>query len=1402
MKMKPLHRRWLSIVLSVTLGMPPTSLVRAEDIDLFVSAAANAATNPNILIIVDNSANWNLAAQHWPTPAGETGIFKQAESELRAIKTILNELDPSKPKINLGLMMLRDGSPDGGIVRFGIRPMNKTNRDAFVELIGTPTCIDGTNSLKDDLGTPTQGTPNCILKNFSGTGREQTNNANYGGALFDAFKYFGGWTAPTYANKDNVDQVTTPADATHLGTARHFDPAGAAASRMDRAAYTSDFKNYVSPIASACARNYIIFIGNGFPGQENTSADAAVMLKNVNLGADPLLPAQLSMPKFTTLTSTVTDPLGTNASCISLSDCVSAAQAKAPGLYDSYSCIGGSSSNRTLGTDPVCKSATTCALDAATSFPGFAPYSCSGGIGSGDTFTYNVCSSATACAAAGPTAFPGYNSYSCANDGSPCGGGNRTGRTMTGTVTGCAIPNRINQTVTGVDPSILPACLAPNLVNQKMQGHKTVATVTPIGAFGAPAKPNYADEWAKFLYSTDVIDLGGQQNVTTFTIDVFKDLQNEDETSLLFNMAKFGGGKYFQATNEDAIVNALRQIMIEIQSVNSVFASASLPINATNRSQNENQVFIGMFRPDSAANPRWYGNLKRYQIGQFGQDFRLADASDPPIEAVSGTTGFIKPCAKSFWTVDSGEYWLFQNGSAGQCTTAATSIFSDSPDGPQVEKGAVAEVLRRGNNPPTSAGALTATPKRTLWTCMSNTTCCTTPATCNASATIAATELVAFNRTNVSKTQLGDGAMADGVRDNIINFTIGEDLNFDDNRNSRTDDVRPSIHGDVAHSRPLPVNYGDPIGVVLFYGANDGSFRAVRGSDVKDTVSVAEGGQELWAFIAPEHHSRLKRLTDNSPPILYPSQVATLKVKDGEGDLLKIGNLIKADPSGATAEVTNVVTGGDPDQVIITSIEGTFALGDTLFVDGTEVAHVVEVPAAPTKKDYFFDGSAGLFQNKGNDKVWVFPSMRRGGRMIYGLDVTDPFKPQMKWKAGCSNPDLADTASCTSGFKQMGQTWSLPSVALVAGHSLDVDKPVIIVGGGYDTCNDLDEAPNTSCTSPKGNRVYVIDADTGDMLAELATTGSVVGDITLLDRNFDGFADQAYAADTSGRIYRIDFVDPLSPGTTRTKGEWTITEIARTNVPDILSPKGANRKFLFAPAALELGGKVYLALTSGDRERPLISNYPFDSVKGGPVKNRAYQLIDSFERATDPATGIVPGDDKDPVANPVVDLDGALMSDFSSGTTCLTAAPEKSGKKGWFFDLAAGTGEQGVTSTTIFGGLIFFSTNRPLPTPEGACVNSLGEARGYAVNLLNASGAVGTTGICGATTARSGIFVGGGLPPSPVTGTVPVGGKPVTIMIGGIERTTGIGSPIEGQQVKPAVTQKRQRIYWYSHGDK
>ena len=51
----------------------------AEDIDLFVGTSTSASSNPNVLIVIDNSSNWSAANQGW------AGGIKQGQAELRAV---------------------------------------------------------------------------------------------------------------------------------------------------------------------------------------------------------------------------------------------------------------------------------------------------------------------------------------------------------------------------------------------------------------------------------------------------------------------------------------------------------------------------------------------------------------------------------------------------------------------------------------------------------------------------------------------------------------------------------------------------------------------------------------------------------------------------------------------------------------------------------------------------------------------------------------------------------------------------------------------------------------------------------------------------------------------------------------------------------------------------------------------------------------------------------------------------------------------------------------------------------------------------------------------------------------------------------------------------------------------
>ncbi len=106
--------------------------------------------------------------------------------------------------------------------------------------------------------------------------------------------------------------------------------------------------------------------------------------------------------------------------------------------------------------------------------------------------------------------------------------------------------------------------------------------------------------------------------------------------------------------------------------------------------------------------------------------------------------------------------------------------------------------------------------------------------------------------------------------DNVTRLNVGNESIAKDQLGQRpaTATVRPSIHGDVLHSRPVAINYGGTRGVVVFYGSNDGLLRAINGNQ-----SGSGAGSELWSFAAPEHFGSLNRLRENDPQVRYPSTV-------------------------------------------------------------------------------------------------------------------------------------------------------------------------------------------------------------------------------------------------------------------------------------------------------------------------------------------------------------------------------------------------------------------------------------------------------------------------------------------------------------------------------------------------
>src|SRR5258708_2726483 len=211
----------------------------------------------------------------------------------------------------------------------------------------------------------------------------------------------------------------------------------------------------------------------------------------------------------------------------------------------------------------------------------------------------------------------------------------------------------------------------------------TQIAINPNGAQG-----NWVDEYAKFFANADISSgLTGTQNILTYTVEVDPGStgQGPAMTALMQSTATNGKGKYFGVTSGGSgasIVSALQAIFQEVQAVNSVFASSTLPVSVNVRGTNLNQVYIGVFRPDAQKSPRWFGNLKAYNLGlsTATNTVFLADALGSPAE--NSATGFITGSAQSFWT-QSSSFWSFNPQGIGGS--------SDSPDGDLVEKGRPAQ---------------------------------------------------------------------------------------------------------------------------------------------------------------------------------------------------------------------------------------------------------------------------------------------------------------------------------------------------------------------------------------------------------------------------------------------------------------------------------------------------------------------------------------------------------------------------------------------------------------------------------------------------------------------------------------------------------------------------------------
>ncbi len=306
------------------------------------------------------------------------------------------------------------------------------------------------------------------------------------------------------------------------------------------------------------------------------------------------------------------------------------------------------------------------------------------------------------------------------------------------------------------------------------------------------------EELAHYMYENDLRpSLAGLQNVSTYMIGFGPDVGG---TPLLQNTAAGAGGVFYEASDTATLTTVLTSIVRTILDFNTSFTAPAVSVNAFNRTQNLNDLYVTVFEPSETY--WWDGNIKKYSLDPDGT---ITDSTGAP--AVEITTGFFRTTAQSFW--------------------------STAVDGDNVTRGGAANEL------PDPAS-------RNVYSDINT-----------ASALTAAANTVATANVAITTATLGLGAAEAPGRDALIDWVLGSDID-DENANGSTTDARFAM-GDPMNGRPATVIYG---GTVANPNPNDGVVYAVTNEGYLQAIDAADG-HELWAFMPQQLLARARNLYNN-----------------------------------------------------------------------------------------------------------------------------------------------------------------------------------------------------------------------------------------------------------------------------------------------------------------------------------------------------------------------------------------------------------------------------------------------------------------------------------------------------------------------------------------------------------
>lgn len=339
----------------------------------------------------------------------------------------------------------------------------------------------------------------------------------------------------------------------------------------------------------------------------------------------------------------------------------------------------------------------------------------------------------------------------------------------------------------------------------------------------------------------------------------------------------------------------------------------------------------------------------------------------------------------------------------------------------------------------------------------------------------------------------------------------------------------------------------------------------------------------------------------------------------------------------------------------------------------------------------------------------IYGGLRMGGSALYGLDISTPTAPSLKFKI----------APTTSGFSRLGQIWSKPVVASIRVKGI-VEK-VLIFGGGYDKTVFEDGVETVSPSGPTiGNALYIVKASNGELLWSVSSSNtasvntpiqadvkfSVVGQPAVRDYNADGLTDVIYFADLGGQIFRVDLNNAAQASRESTVGIAVRTQTLAQLKTNTFTPRFYERP---STAVFKEGQNRFVLITLGSGNR----SYPLVQESG---LNKVYGIIDydatakNLESPTfSPSVAVLP---VDLITTGVLGKTVSAPSIVNvANTTADVTALQNRTKKGWAFSLKGLSGDgfvKAMEETQLVNSDLYVSVYDPKAVLGGGVASNCG----------------------------------------------------------------------------------------------